>query len=97
LGGDGGGDPRHSSGIAASGPWRAMTRARNLADFVSPPRPLPPPPRTAFLACRSLESADFGDLSTFFTAIVDAEDFEEPDEFLRAIGADRRPDAPRYV
>lgn len=52
---------------------------------------------TAFMGCTGLGEADFGDLSTFFSATVDSGAFEEPDEFLRGIGAETGPDGPRYV
>ena len=52
---------------------------------------------TVFEACEGVGSADFGDLSTFFSATVNGDSFEEPDEFLRAIGARTGSEAPRYV
>ena len=49
------------------------------------------------MECTGLGEADFGDLGTFFSTTVDGDVFEEPDEFLRGIGAQTGPDGPRYV
>ena len=52
---------------------------------------------TSFKECEGVGTADFGDLSTFFSATVNGETFEEPDEFLRAIGIRTGPEGPRYI
>jgi hypothetical protein len=52
---------------------------------------------TSFRECEGVGTADFGDLSTFFSATVNGETFEEPDEFLRAIGIRTGPEGPRYI
>jgi pentapeptide repeat protein len=52
---------------------------------------------TAFEDCEGVSAADFGDLSTFFSAKVGAQAFEEPAEFLLAIGARTGQEAKRYV
>jgi hypothetical protein len=52
---------------------------------------------TEFVVCRGVADIDFGDLSTFFSATVDGQTFEEPEEFLLAIGALITSGGPRYV
>jgi hypothetical protein len=52
---------------------------------------------TDFTGCTGLESADFGDLSTFFSAVVDGVGLDEPDQFLRSVGVAPGSDNPRYV
>ena len=52
---------------------------------------------TDFAECAGLDKADFGDLSTFFSATVDAYRFEEPDEFLHGIGMPTGPAGPRFI
>jgi Pentapeptide repeats (9 copies) len=52
---------------------------------------------TEFAGCDSLDKADFGDLSTFFSATVDAGRFEEPGDFLRGIGMPTGPAGPRFI
>jgi len=52
---------------------------------------------TSFRSCEGVSTADFGDLSTFFSATVDGTAFEEPDEFLRRIGIRTGPEGPRYI
>jgi hypothetical protein len=52
---------------------------------------------TEFVACDGLADIDFGDLSTFFSATVDGQMFEEPEEFLLASGAVIAQGGPRYV
>ena len=53
--------------------------------------------QTEFTSCTGLGTADFGDLSAFFSATVNGGSFEEPDQFLSAIGAARGPEGPRYI
>lgn len=52
---------------------------------------------TKFTGCTGLDSADFGDLSTFFSAVVDGDGLDEPDQFLRAAGVAIGSDGPRYI
>jgi Pentapeptide repeats (8 copies) len=52
---------------------------------------------TEFVGCTGLERADFGDLSTFFSAVVDGHGIEEPDQFLRSVGVLPGPANSRYV
>jgi hypothetical protein len=53
--------------------------------------------RTEFTACTGLATVDFGDLSAFFSAVVNGDSVDEPDEFLTAIGVARGPEGPRYI
>jgi hypothetical protein len=52
---------------------------------------------TGFVGCTGLGRADFGDLSTFFSAVVDGDALDDPDQFLRSVGIAQGSDSPRYV
>ena len=52
---------------------------------------------TEFTACSGLEKADFGDLSTFFSATVNGISLDETDEFLRGVGVPEGSEGPRFI
>ena len=52
---------------------------------------------TGFIGCTGLDSADFGDLSTFFSAVIGGDGLDEPGQFLAAIGVATGPEGPRYI